>query len=94
MLGISAGVAELDSDCVLMCRNHIVFRSPTCRGVNSEYYDIHISIISLIMCQATLDLRSFSARLDSASRSLEAASSSWRLAMLSSGTSSLWVLTS
>lgn len=43
MLGISAGVAELDSDCVLMCRNHIVFRSPTCRGVNIEYYDIHIS---------------------------------------------------
>ena len=53
-----------------------------------------VSVISLILCPATLDLRSFSARLDSASRSLEAASSSWRLAMLSSGTSSLWVLTS
>ena len=53
-----------------------------------------VSVISIILFSATLDLRSFSARLDSASRSLEAASSSWRLAMLSSGTSSLWVLTS
>ena len=70
VLGISAGVPELDSAGLLICFSHIVFSSPT------------------------FDFRSFRARLDSASLSLEAANSSWRLAMLSSGTSSLWVLTS
>ena len=67
MLGISEGVAVLDS-VDLMCFNHMVLRSPT------------------------LLLRSFRAKLDSASLSLLAASSSCRLAMLSSGMSSLWLL--
>ena len=69
VLGISAGVPELDSE-DFICLSHMVLRSPT------------------------FDLKSFKAKLDSASLSLEAANSSWRLATLSSGISSLWVFTS
>ena len=46
----------------------------------------------IVLSSPTLLRRSFRARLDSASLSLLAASSSCRLAMLSSGMSSLWLL--
>ena len=61
----------------------------------NENWKLHIRLVTfrcfchIVFRSATLDLRSFRARLLSASLSLLAANSSWRLAMLFSGMSSL-----